>query len=103
MAAGVINRLWEISDIIALLPVPEAKERGPHKKRAMNEITWGDTVQISDDAPVDFRPGELGEVCGISEMPDQTIMYTVEFGDGADAIVPKTLVKKIRFRTDALH
>ena len=36
MAAGVTTRLWEISDIIALLPVPEAKERGPYKKRISN-------------------------------------------------------------------
>jgi len=36
MAAGVTMRLWEISDIIALLPKPEAKERGPYKKRNSN-------------------------------------------------------------------
>lgn len=33
MAAGVTTKLWEISDIIALLPEPEAKERGPYKKK----------------------------------------------------------------------
>jgi IS1 family transposase len=33
MAAGVTSRLWEISDIVALLPEPVAKERGPYKKR----------------------------------------------------------------------
>jgi IS1 family transposase len=36
MAAGVTSKLWEISDIIALLPEPEAKKRGPYKKRAAN-------------------------------------------------------------------
>lgn len=36
MAAGVTSRLWEISDIIALLPEPVAKERGPYKKRISN-------------------------------------------------------------------
>jgi IS1 family transposase len=36
MAAGVTTRLWEISDIIALLPKPESKERGPYKKRNSN-------------------------------------------------------------------
>ncbi len=29
MAAGVNNRLWDIEDIVALLPEPIAKERGP--------------------------------------------------------------------------
>jgi hypothetical protein len=32
MAAGVTNRLWEIEDIVALLPESEAKPRGPYKK-----------------------------------------------------------------------
>lgn len=36
MAANVTNKLWEISDIIALLPEPVAKERGPYKKRNSN-------------------------------------------------------------------
>jgi IS1 family transposase len=36
MAAGVSSKLWEISDIIALLPTPVAKERGPYKKRNSN-------------------------------------------------------------------
>lgn len=33
MAAGITNRLWEISDIVDLLPEPVAKERGPYKVR----------------------------------------------------------------------
>ncbi len=36
MAANVTSRLWEIEDIIALLPEPEAKKRGPYKKRISN-------------------------------------------------------------------
>jgi IS1 family transposase len=34
MAAGITNRLWEIEDLIALLPAPVAKKRGPYKKQA---------------------------------------------------------------------
>lgn len=36
MAAGVTGRLWSIDDIVALLPEPEAKKRGPYKKRISN-------------------------------------------------------------------
>jgi IS1 family transposase len=36
MAAGVTSRLWEIEDIVALLPKAEGKERGPYKKRNSN-------------------------------------------------------------------
>jgi len=36
MAAGVTSRLWDIEDIVALLPEPEAKKRGPYKKRISN-------------------------------------------------------------------
>ena len=34
MAAGLTNRLWEIEDLVALLPEPVAKKRGSYKKRA---------------------------------------------------------------------
>jgi IS1 family transposase len=33
MAAGVTSKLWDIADVVALLPEPEAKKRGPYKKR----------------------------------------------------------------------
>jgi IS1 family transposase len=36
MAAGVTSKLWEIEDIIALLPEPEPKTRGPYKKRILS-------------------------------------------------------------------
>jgi len=36
MAAGVTNRLWDIEDVVNLLPEPEAKKRGPYKKRNSN-------------------------------------------------------------------
>lgn len=34
MAAGVETRVWEIADLVALLPKPEGKPRGPYKKQA---------------------------------------------------------------------
>ncbi|HEX4966192.1 MAG TPA: IS1 family transposase [Thermoanaerobaculia bacterium] len=34
MAAGVESRVWGIEDLVALLPKPEGKPRGPYKKRA---------------------------------------------------------------------
>lgn len=33
MAAGVSSRVWEIADLVALLPAPAAAKRGPYKKR----------------------------------------------------------------------
>lgn len=36
MAAGVTSKLWSIEDIVDLLPEPEAKKRGPYKKRNSN-------------------------------------------------------------------
>lgn len=36
MAAGVTSRLWDIADVVALLPEPVAKKRGPYKKRNSN-------------------------------------------------------------------
>jgi hypothetical protein len=37
MAAGVTDRLWEVSDIVALWEAvePKAKKRGPYKEKAV--------------------------------------------------------------------
>jgi IS1 family transposase len=34
MEAGIANHVWTIEELVALLPVPQAKKRGPYKKRA---------------------------------------------------------------------
>jgi IS1 family transposase len=36
MQAGISNKLWEISDIVALIPVEEPKKRGSYKARISN-------------------------------------------------------------------
>jgi IS1 family transposase len=36
MAAGVTSRVWSIEDLLALLPTPEGKKRGPYKKKGAN-------------------------------------------------------------------
>ena len=33
MAAGITKRVWEIEDVVNLLPEPESKPRGPYKKK----------------------------------------------------------------------
>lgn len=35
MEAGISNKLWEISDIVALIPVEEPKKRGSYKKKTI--------------------------------------------------------------------
>jgi IS1 family transposase len=39
MAAGVTSRVWEIADLVALLPGAEGVKRGPYTKRAGGEIS----------------------------------------------------------------
>ena len=39
MAAGIETRVWGVEDLVALLPKPEGKPRGPYKKRAEAEIS----------------------------------------------------------------
>ena len=57
-------------------------------------FTWGDTVRVDVSAPPALRPGQLGEVVGVSETGDG-MTYTVEFGDGKDVLVPSTLLTLI--------
>jgi hypothetical protein len=62
-------------------------------------FTWGDLARVNLLAPKKFRPGELGEVCGIWEItteenskaleePLGTTIYTVEFSDGVSVEIP---------------
>jgi len=36
MEAGLVDHVWSIEKLAALLPEPEAKKRGPYKKRISN-------------------------------------------------------------------
>jgi hypothetical protein len=64
----------------------------------MNGLTWGDSVKITDDAPADYRPGELGSIVAISDSSHGSqfldgVYYTVEFGDGSDATLSEKFVE----------
>jgi hypothetical protein len=59
--------------------------------RAAPKFTWGDLVTVIPTAPTRMRPGEVGDVVGITEQKTETI-YTIEFGDGRDAEVPESLL-----------
>lgn len=62
-------------------------------------FTWGNSVSVSVDAEQCYRPGEFGSVCGITcvdndelaknlQVPRGSYSYTIEFGDGTDALIP---------------
>jgi hypothetical protein len=36
MEAGIADHIWSVEELIALIPAPEAKVRGPYKKRISN-------------------------------------------------------------------
>lgn len=58
----------------------------------INNLSWGDTVVVSNTAPEEFRPGELGSICGFRDPNQQSEeiehndvalkLCLVEFGDG---------------------
>ena len=71
----------------------------------IRNFTWGDFVRVVTSAPEKYRPGELGDVCGIwtvdslenSEArgkPIGTTIYTVEFGDGVSAEIPQRYLEE---------
>lgn len=70
-----------------------------------SQYTWGETVRITIDAPKNYRPGELAEICSIWEIetnensvlrgePVGTIIYSIEFGDGTLVEIPGRYLEK---------
>jgi hypothetical protein len=63
------------------------------------KFNYGDIVIVKTEAPLEYRPGESGAVCGMWEINDQTSkefalpvntqMYTVEYGDRTDCQIPE--------------
>lgn len=71
-----------------------------------NSPKCGDPVRISTTAPEKYRPSELGDVCGIWTVDTEinaeargealgTVIYTVEFGDGASIEIPEYYLEKL--------
>lgn len=71
-------------------------------------FTWGDSVRVAErsGARLDWRPGSVGSVCGFREIETEqqavslsssvgTIIYTVEFEDGASAQIPEQALEPI--------
>jgi hypothetical protein len=69
------------------------------------EITWGDTVIVSHDAPSQFHPGFRGSVSGIRDVvaspsepepqsPTSARLYLVEFSDGTAIEIPEHYLSK---------
>lgn len=63
-------------------------------------FTWGDVVLIKESAPLNYRPGFKGCVCGIqvsfefdNELKSE--LYLIEFGDGEALEIPKILLSKV--------
>jgi hypothetical protein len=65
------------------------------------EFSWGDTVKVVEPAPLEFRLGMLGAVCGLWVKSDpgarggEQRMYTVEFGDGQTLEIPGYFLTKV--------
>jgi len=62
---------------------------------------WGDSVQVTEEAPTEMRPGHKAAVCGLllleedDERPGMsagTVLVLIEFGDGTDAEIPSQFV-----------
>jgi hypothetical protein len=70
----------------------------------MTSPTWGDTVRIKEGAAPEMHPGALAAVCGMREVETVeqakqfncaigTILYLVEFDDGASLEIPEACLE----------
>ena len=55
------------------------------------KFTWGDCVQIVDNAPPQYRSGAFGSICGLDERAAQ-VVYIVEYGDGSSCEIPEEYI-----------
>ena len=64
------------------------------------KLDYGNTVEISKNAPHKYYPGEQGELCGVrcveteehakaSDVRIGTVMWIVEFLDGSSCEIPE--------------
>ncbi len=60
----------------------------------MSEITWGDEVVVTADAPLDWRPGSKAWVVGMRKR-EETVLLIIEFEDGNSVEVPSDVVAKV--------
>ena len=62
-------------------------------------FTWGDAVLVIPSAPLIYRPGSYGSVCGVRKVDNQKLhdlyqvpfesdLYLVEFDDGEAFQIP---------------
>lgn len=68
-----------------------------------SNFSWGDTVEIKQSAPLQYKPGFSGCVCGIRIIDSEKVarefnqeinseLYLIEFGDGESIEIPKTFL-----------
>jgi len=71
----------------------------------INNLSWGDTVVVSNTAPREFRPGERGSICGLRDPKEQLEeiehdavalrLCLVEFADGNAIEIPSTYLSRV--------
>ena len=70
------------------------------------KFTWGDSVLIVPEAETRFRPGQIGEVCAITEVDNNNLadhhhvsigsyVYTIEYADGSDEEIPQEHLRPV--------
>lgn len=75
-----------------------------HGKIRKSKFDYGDEIIISCEAPLDFKPGEIGSICGISfkqitdsldedDLAIGTYEYTVEYIDGSSNEIPEEFLE----------
>ncbi|MDP1607688.1 MAG: hypothetical protein Q8L98_00030 [Chlamydiales bacterium] len=70
-----------------------------------NKFDWGETVQVKNNAPSIFQPGQIVSVCGMTKIQSKKLadkydlkigewIYTIEYLGGADIEIPECYLEK---------
>ena len=69
----------------------------------MRRFTWGELVRVTPKAPAEYRSGQYAWVVGIQIVPDETVMYTVEYEDGSSQEIDGRFLQNVRDQHPGVH
>lgn len=72
-----------------------------------NKFDWGETARVKNTAPLNFRPGQVVSICGMTKIKSKALadkydssigewVYTIEYLGGSDTEISERYLEKFQ-------